>query len=148
MEKIRLLLILALVQISPLLAQESKLSDSSIIVSVNRQIDNLVVDHNIIELDKLYATDFVFSHGSGRIEGKESWFKSVSKGSFVSRQHDSVTVEMHQGIAIVRGNLSVKKKSNDQLSLYHLKYIRVYVNRDDRWQLISHITTAEWHEPD
>lgn len=32
------------------------------------------------------------------------------------------------------------------IASYHLKYVRVYAT-DKRWQLISHITTAEFHAP-
>ena len=101
-------------------------SDSSILILLNQQIDNYVVDQNTTALDKLYADDFVFSHGSGRVEGKQGWFTSVAKGSFIQRQHDSVTIELHPDIAILKGKLSVIKKSTKENSRYRLKYIRVY----------------------
>lgn len=85
-------------------------SDSSFLISRNQQIDTYVVEHNTTALDSLYAEDFVFSHGSGRIEGKKGWLTSVEKGSFISRQHDSVTVEWHPQLAILRGKLTVQKK--------------------------------------
>ena len=129
------------------IAQTYTDSDSSLIISLNQQIDNLVVLNNIETLDKLYADDFVFSHGSGRIEGKQGWFTSVAKGNFINRQHDSVTVELHLGIAIVRGKLSVLKKNVTINNRYALKYLRVYALRNKQWQLISHITVSELHEP-
>ena len=127
-------------------AQENSSSDSSLLLTLNQQIDNFVVLRNTAALDKLYANDFVFSHGSGRIEGKQGWFVSVAKGGFVMRQHDSVTVEMHPGIAVVRGRLSVYKKTEKENSKYHLKYVRVFALRDKQWQLISHVTVWEQHE--
>lgn len=128
------------------LAQTS--SDSSILLLLNQQIDNYVVANNVISLDKLYADDFVFSHGSGRVEGKQGWFTSVAKGSFLQRQHDSVTVELHTNIAILKGKLSVTKKGTKENSRYHLKYLRVYALRNLQWQMISHITYWEVHEKD
>lgn len=127
-------------------AQYSGAKDSSFIISLNQQIDDHVVANDTAALSKLYAEDFVFSHGSGKIEGKKGWFVSVVKGSFISRQHDSVTVELHPSIAIVRGKLSVIKKKTPLPEKYHLKYIRVYALRNNQWQLISHITTHEYHE--
>lgn len=128
-------------------AQHITPPDSSLIISLNQQIDDDVVQQNIVDLEKLYAADFVFSHGSGKIEGKQSWFKSVAKGSFIQRKHDSVTVELHNQLAIVRGKLSVQKKGVDKPSRYHLKYVRVYAYRNKQWQMISHITVSEYHEP-
>lgn len=130
-----------------LMAQQSASSDSSYLITLNQQIDDLVVRRDTNSLDKLYAVDFVFSHGSGRIEGKQGWFKSVAKGSFIARNHDSVTVELHPALAVVRGKLAVQKKNGDKTDRYHLKYVRVFAYREKQWQLLSHITTFEYHEP-
>lgn len=121
-------------------------ADSNFIILRNQQIDTYVVEHNTTALDSLYAEDFVFSHGSGRVEGKQGWFTSVAKGSFLSRLHDSVTVEFHPQLAIVKGKLSVQKKAKEKTDNYYLYYIRVYAHRKNVWQMISHITTREYHE--
>lgn len=128
-------------------AQVKPIGDSNAIVLLNQQIDNYVVQANVKALQDLYADDFVFSHGSGRVEGKKGWFTSVAKGGFLLRQHDSVTVEMHPGTAIVRGKLMVQKKNAAGISRYQLKYVRVYAQRNRQWKLISHITFWEYHEP-
>ncbi|MBC7934052.1 MAG: nuclear transport factor 2 family protein [Rhizobacter sp.] len=122
-------------------------SDSSFLVAFNQQVDDNVVKKNIEALEKAYANDFVFSHGSGKVEGKSTWLISAAKGFFRSRTHDSVKVEMHQEVAIVKGKLSVAKTtSKERTDRYHLYYIRVYAKRDNNWQMISHSTTAEYHE--
>lgn len=144
---IKIITILALIM--PFLgvqARVSEPSDSSFILVLNQQIDNYVVKQQVELLSKLYADDFVFSHGSGKVEGREGWLKSVAKGNFLLRQHDSVTVEMHPELAIVRGKLSVHKNNKDKIDRYHLKYFRLYAFRNKQWQLISHMTTSEWHE--
>ncbi len=147
MKKTTLIIISFLFFASIVSAQVKGLPDSNIIIKLNQQIDDYVVQKNTVALDELYSDDFVFSHGSGRIEGKEGWFKSVAKGSFLVRKHDSVTVELHPGIAIVKGKLSVEKKNKEKTDHYHLKYIRVYTLKNQRWQLISHVTYNEYHEP-
>ncbi len=136
-----------LFQVTLISAQVTSLPDGNFIIKLNQQIDDLVVQKDTNVIGELYAEDFVFSHGSGRIEGKQGWFTSVAKGSFLIRQHDSVTVEMHPGMAIVKGKLSVQKMNKDKKDRYHLKYIRVYVLRVQRWQLVSHVTFYEYHEP-
>ncbi len=130
-----------------MLELNAQTADSNFLLIRNQQIDNYVVQHNTSALDSLYADDFVFSHGSGRIEGKKGWFTSVEKGSFISRQHDSVSVEFHPDLAIIKGKLSVQKKGKEKTDRYHLHYIRVYALRKNSWQMISHITTREYHEP-
>ncbi len=151
MKKISLLLILTIFSFT-LYAQPSK-ADSAFLISLNQQIDNYVVERDTAELEKLYAEDFVFSHGSGRTDYKQSWIVSVAKGNFLSRLHDSVTVELHPNLGILRGKLSVQKKNQpvppnagEKIDQYHLKYVRVYGYRNKQWELLSHVTTWEVHE--
>lgn len=135
------------VYISSIMAQEVSAGDSSLLIALNQQIDNYVIEKDTTALDKLYASDFVFSHGSGKVEGKKGWFTSVTKGGFLLRQHDSVKVELHPAIAIVKGKLSVQKKGKEKTDSYYLYYIRVYAFREKQWLMISHNTTAEYHLP-
>lgn len=144
MKSIKLLLIAVVFPVAGMYAQAA--TDSLLLVVMNQQIDNHVVQQNTTELLKLYADDFMFSHGSGIIDGRESWLKTVAKGGFLSRRHDSVTVEMHPDLAIVKGKLSVQKKNEDKTDRYHVKYIRVYAYRNKQWQMVSHMTTYEYHE--
>ena len=144
MKRIYFLLSLAILPLCFLGAQTP--ADSSYLVTLNQQTDDYVVQQNSTALEKIYAEDFVFSHGSGRIDSKQSWLKSVAKGGFLSRQHDSVMVELHPAIAIVRGKLSVQKRNKDKTDRYHLKYVRVYAYREKQWWFISHLTTYEYHE--
>src|SRR5690349_18904152 len=87
----------------------SQQKDSSNLIFLNQQIDNYVVKQNVAALDSLYANDFVFSHGSGKVEGKKSWLTSVAKNNYPSRQHDSVKVELHPDVAIVKGKMAIQR---------------------------------------
>lgn len=123
-------------------------SDSLFLLAFNQQVDDNVVKKDITALEKSYADDFIFSHGSGKVEGKAPWLKSAGKGLFISRKHDSVKVELHNDVAIVKGKLSVAKTNKEKTDRYHLYYIRVYAKRNNNWQMISHSTTSEYHEKD
>jgi ketosteroid isomerase-like protein len=128
-------------------ATKAQPADSAGIIRLNQQIDSHVIAQDLAALDTLYADDFVFSHGSGLVEGKGGWLKTVSTVRYSLRQHDSVTAELHAGIIIVKGKLSVQRTNKDKTSRYNLKYIRVYVLRNKRWQLLSHHTVYEHDEP-
>ncbi|HEV7782163.1 MAG TPA: nuclear transport factor 2 family protein [Chitinophagaceae bacterium] len=144
MKKFILLLLTAIGSNAVLKAQGP--ADSNYLISLNQLIDNNVVKQDTAALKTVYAEDFVFSHGSGRVEGKQGWMRSVAKGGFLLRQHDSVTVELHPALAILKGKLSVQKQNKEKTDRYHLKYIRVYAFRNKQWMLVSHVTTDEWHE--
>lgn len=121
-------------------AQTTVLEDSSNILSLNQQIDNHVIQRKVTSLDSLYTADFVMTHGDGRVDKKESWLKAVAKSKYIQRQHDSVVVEMHPAVAIVRGKMVVRKAGDENATGSSRKYIRVYALRDNRWQMMSHFT--------
>lgn len=121
-------------------------ADSSLLLRLNQQIDDYVVQQKVKELGNLYADDFVFSHGSGKVEGKASWLQSVARTTYPSRQHDSVKVELHPGVAVVKGHMAIRRNDKEKVAVYYLKYIRVYALRNKQWQMISHNTTAERHD--
>lgn len=147
MKKFLFLFFIIITGNAAILAQPGDSLKNEIVSVLNQKIDNLVVEKNTGELSELYANDFVFSHGSGRVDNKTSWLQSVARGNFISRQHDSVTVEMHYNLAIVRGILTVEKKNGELIDRYYLKYVRVYLSKAARYQMISHFTYWEYHEP-
>ncbi|MET0393278.1 MAG: nuclear transport factor 2 family protein [Chitinophagaceae bacterium] len=123
----------------------AQLPDSAYILLLNQQIDAYVVSQNLAALDTLYGDDFVFAHGSGRVEGKAGWMKTVSRTRYPMRQHDSVTVERHPGLALVKGRLSIGRIDKEKTTRYYLRYIRLFALREKGWQLISHHTVDEHH---
>lgn len=115
--------------------------------NINRSIDEAVVKKDADKLNELYADDFVFTHGTGYVEGKSSWIKDVKNPSkkFISRVHDSTQVELHDNVAIITGSLSIRRSDADKLVRYGIRYVRVFALRNKNWQLISHRTVKEWH---
>ena len=143
----KLIALLSLVfSLSVVAAQKNAPNDSIYLITLNQKIDDYVVQRNLSALDTMYAADFVFSHGTGLIEGKTGWLSAVERNSYPSRKHDSVTAELHPALGILRGKLFIQRTDNNQATKYNLKYVRVFALRNKRWQMISHITTHEQHE--
>lgn len=117
------------------------------VADINTQTDQAVVAKDAERLEKFYADDFVFTHGTGHLDDKRSWITDVVKPDkkFVSREHDSVHVELHKDIAIVRGRMLVTRLDGKKEAKYGLKYVRVFRRNNETWQMISHFTFREWH---
>ena len=115
--------------------------------SVNRMIDRAVVIKNMLFLEQHYAPDFVFTHGTGLIDSKKSWLKNVADTSvdYLSREHDSTLVELHGDVAILTGTLTIKRQMPAKINTYAVRYVRVFVNRNKLWQMISHRTVLQWN---
>lgn len=115
--------------------------------SVNRMLDNAVVNKQVDILNKHYAEDFYFKHGSGNVDSKRSWINNITRPSapgYLSRTHDSVIVELHKEIAVVTGTLTVRRSAAVKRQGYALRYVRVFVLNENTWQLLSHNTVYEW----
>lgn len=115
---------------------------------LNRKIDQAVCDKDIGFVTKHYGDDFVFTHSTGLIDSKESWIKNIEKMApdrFLSRAHDSTTVEMHGDVAIIFGKLTVTRQGKEATRKYALHYVRVFALRKKVWQMISHKSTDEVH---
>ena len=141
--KVLLILLFGLISFGTSAQKESEL-----ILTINTQLDEGVVKKDIAFLQKHYADDFVFTHGGGLVEDKSRWIKNVSNpdSKFVSRVHDSTSVELHGDVALVTGKMAIVRKDKDKDVAYGLKYIRVYRKNKNVWQMISHRTTHYWNQ--
>lgn len=131
-------------------AQAQKQNEEAIkrsVDSINSLLDQSVVNKKLDVLQKHYGDDFVFTHATGLIDSKESWIKSITSSNdpYISRKHDSVTVELHGDIAILMGSLTVRRQRPNKVAAYALRYVRVFAKRKNVWQMISHKSTHEWH---
>lgn len=114
----------------------------------NQSVDDAVVKKDSLSLKKWYGEDFIFTHGTGLVEGKASWLRAVvnPNSRFISRQHDSVTVELHhKNIGIVYGKLTVTRHDRENHVRYALWYVRVFHKKKKQWQMVSHRTVQESH---
>ena len=127
-------------------AAQADKQDTAALAAFNQWIDQLVVAKDTTELKGIYADDFVFSHGSGKVEGKKGWLATVARAQYSKRDHDSVRVELHDDVGIVKGRMAIIKVNPTKADHYYLRYVRVFAYRNKRWVLLSHQTTAEWHE--
>ncbi|HEY3405844.1 MAG TPA: nuclear transport factor 2 family protein [Ohtaekwangia sp.] len=140
----RSILTIVLLQWGSGLIATAQTTTQNLIDDTNRKIDQAVVDRDFAKLSQFYAEDFVFTHGTGVVDSKESWLADIQKSQdkFVSRTHDSTQVELHGDVAIVNGRLLVTKEKGAK---YGLWYVRVFAKRQEKWLLISHRTVKEWH---
>ena len=132
------LLLLLFISI-PALSQEAEL------LNFEKNIEKAVVAADIPFLDKVYADDFRFKHGTGLVDSKSSWLKAVeqARGKYISRVLDSVEVEIHDKIGITNGKITVTRKTDKADKKYMVKYVRVYVKNEQQWKMIMHRTVFE-----
>ena len=115
---------------------------------LNRFIDHAVVKKDGAALDSLYADDFMFTHGTGQIDHKASWIKGVMdpKTKYLSREHDSTIVELHDQLAMIYSKLTIVRQNENAPIKYAIKYVRVFIFKNRHWQMISHRSVQQWND--
>jgi hypothetical protein len=119
------------------------------VLAFERDIEAAVVRGDVGFLDRACASDFSFTHGDGwttgkpplRVENKAQWLASVAKMPYLSRDLDSVQVELHGDVAITYGRYVAKNRSGAAgRTEFTVWFERVYAYRSGRWQYLSHRT--------
>ncbi|MFB3111904.1 MAG: nuclear transport factor 2 family protein [Gemmatimonadales bacterium] len=101
-------------------------------------------------LDSVYADDFRFKHSTGLLETKEEVLaaRRQDAGTMLSRDLDSLDIEIHGDIALSTGRIHVHTTfETTKWREYTIRYVRSYVRRHGRWRLVSHHSTGESFGP-
>src|SRR5262249_41623704 len=88
------------------------------VLAFERDMEAAVVRGDVALLSRILPADFTFTHGDGwttggapiRVDTKSSWLEAVGKQPYLSRDLDSVKVEMHGDIAITYGRYVAKNR--------------------------------------
>jgi len=124
-------------------------NSAAAVLAFEKEMEAAVVRGDVAFLDRVCSSDFSFTHGDGwttggaplRVENKDQWLASVGKVPYLSRDLDSVKVEMHGDIAITYGVYRARNRNAaPDRSAFTVWFERVYAFRDGRWQYLSHRT--------
>ena len=118
------------------------------VLALERQIEAAVLEADVAFLDRVCASDFTYTHGDGWTTGgpilgvdqRADWLASLA-GRYSAREVDSQQVELHGDVAITMGR--VRARSGGPAAAqraFSFWYVRVYAQRDGRWQYLSHRT--------
>jgi len=119
------------------------------LIAFEKEMEAAVVRGDVTFLSRVCTSDFIFTHGDGwttgrpplRVENKTQWLKAVGEAPYLSRNLDSVQVELHGDVAITIGKYRARYKVGAPgRTTFTVWFERVYVRRDGRWQFMSHRT--------
>lgn len=102
-----------------------------------------VLTHDANALDRVLAPDLVYSHMTGKREGKAEVLQASMRMTFSSIQPVDRTARVIGTVGIIRGKL-LRQLSDRTLTD---GYLAVYAQRDGRWQLVEWVTANVPPEP-
>jgi len=153
--RIRIACVLVFVVVAAVSGRQAKPSSTvsgtaaADVLAFEKTMEAAVVRGDVGFLEAICAPDFSFTHGDGwtrggqplRVDNKAQWLAYVSKAPYLSRDLDSVQVEMHGDIAITYGRYRARNKSAaPERGAFTVWFERVYALRNGRWQYVSHRT--------
>jgi ketosteroid isomerase-like protein len=100
---------------------------------------------DVAALDTLLAAEWTVTHGDGTVDTKAQYLADLRSGDrkfFGDVKQDDFTVRVHGDTAIVAGISDSKVEYKGTAGGGPLRFTRVYLKRDGRWQMVvSHATT-------
>jgi ketosteroid isomerase-like protein len=96
------------------------------------------------KLDALYAPDLVYTHSTGNVDDKASYFKSVKSGSQIYDDitHSNLRIKVYNGdTGVVTAKVRMVGKSKGAPFDNQLLMTHVWVKQGGKWQLAAHQTT-------
>jgi uncharacterized protein DUF4440 len=129
-------------------ADPSQSHDSATIAGLEQRIEAAVVRRDAALLDSVYASTFRFTHSTGNVQTRAQLLASLrapqapdAPGRTISRDIDSVEVDVHGNVALTTGRIHVVRQRGD----YTIRYARIYARSATAapWMLITHHSTGE-----
>jgi len=103
---------------------------------LDQTVDNAIAEADEPPLQRILAPDFIYTHSTEHSDARDPFIAWVHK----PRQHrpqrllSDVQVELHDDIAVTRGNLDIVYVDAPRKLL---RYVRVYRQTANEWRLIS-----------
>ncbi|RZL02792.1 MAG: nuclear transport factor 2 family protein [Hymenobacter sp.] len=93
-------------------------------------------------LEKAFADDLVYTHASGKQNGKTDYLQSIREGKSVYDKIDveSLNVRAYNGgtAAVVNGQITIYQpnKPDGTPNVAHLKYVTMQIKKPQGWQVV------------
>jgi ketosteroid isomerase-like protein len=103
-----------------------------------------LLDSDVAMLAKIWTDDYTFTNGRGIFLTKDDRLKNIETGAteLKSVAETGREVRLYGGdTAIITGKVTLKAKYSGQAGSGDYRYINVWVNRGDRWQMAANQIT-------
>lgn len=110
---------------------------------LEEHVEAAIVSGDTEFLQTVFAEDFRYARTSGQVENKVKWLEDVARRPFLARKIISLDVEIHGNVAVTHGQLEMTVRDDHGGHSNLLRYLRVYEQRNGRWQMLSHRSLDE-----
>ena len=118
------------------MASTTEADVQALLRELDQIVDNAIAEADEPPLQRILAPDFIYTHSTEHSDAREPFIAWVHK----PREHrpqrllSDVEVELHDDIAVTRGNLDIVYVDAPRKLL---RYVRVYRRTGNDWRLFS-----------
>lgn len=109
------------------------------VLRVEQQRVAALVSDDFPALDRLLADDLTYAHSSTVVESKAEYLASLRSGAlkYTSLKHESTLVRVYGDTAVLTGLSTVQALTRGKPGAVKLRFLIVYVQRHDQWQIVA-----------
>jgi ketosteroid isomerase-like protein len=108
--------------------------------SLNNQYDSALLKNDLDALNRLYATDFVYTNPEGKVLNKAEQIANIKASEVKLEQGQStdVKVKIYGGdVAVMTGNFLAKGNYRGNPVNINERYTVTWVKADTSWQMVA-----------
>ncbi|MFD2935025.1 nuclear transport factor 2 family protein [Spirosoma flavum] len=114
-------------------------ADKKSVIETEKQQFSAQISKDFTVLEQILSNDLVYNHSSGKTDTKQSFIQSLRDGK---RTYNAITVEkqevhVYTNIGVINGVCSLKAISSGQTVVNHLRYLSVYIRKNNQWQIVA-----------
>ncbi|OLE53524.1 MAG: hypothetical protein AUG51_12605 [Acidobacteria bacterium 13_1_20CM_3_53_8] len=112
-----------------------------------RQLENerreALLHNDAAYFERVLAEDYMGTNQAGQVSNKAQTVANTRSGNphFDSLSYNDLNVRIYGNTAVVSGRATIKGQDNGQDISGQARFLRVYVKRQGRWQLVAFSTT-------
>jgi hypothetical protein len=118
--------------------------NKSQILAITRQLTQLMIDRDTIELNKILDTHFTLTHITGYVQSKEEWFSEIvsERMKYYSYKEVKTSVEINGNKATFIGQNVLDARIWGTRNNWHLQQTMHLQNRNGKWIILKSIATT------
>lgn len=150
MTKSIVLIMIVIAMHAPVLAQSTGGKAEQEVREAEKLFNEARARADVSTLDRLLVSEWTITHGDGSTDTKAKYLADLRSGArkFDFVKQDEISVRIYGATAVASGFTDSKVQYNGQAQGGPLRFTRVYVKRNGRWQMIvSHATRRETTTP-
>lgn len=123
---------------------DKKDTDKSQVLTVTRQLTQLMIDKNLVEMSKILDTHFTLTHITGYVQPKDEWYTEIEteRMKYYSYKEVQTSVEIDADKATFVGQNILDARIWGSRNSWRLQQTMQLEKRNGKWIILKSVATT------